>query len=89
MSRSVSIRIDDHVLDVPEGTSLAAALLSLGETRFRDDTRGAPRGLFCHMGTCCECMVWIAAGDGWRRTRSCLILAVQGQVVYTRDPRTP
>jgi predicted molibdopterin-dependent oxidoreductase YjgC len=43
-----------------EGEMLAAALLALGRAVFRHSPRdGAPRGAFCLMGVCQECLVHV------------------------------
>jgi hypothetical protein len=54
----VTILVDGRtVLGVP-GESLAATLLAAGLARFRNSPRaGTPRGPFCFMGICQECLV--------------------------------
>jgi predicted molibdopterin-dependent oxidoreductase YjgC len=52
------------------GETIAAAMLANGQAVFRKDRDGTPRGAFCNMGTCCECMVTLT-GTG-RRVRACL-----------------
>lgn len=59
------------------GETVAAVMLAGGVSRMRDDLQGAPRGLWCNMGSCGECTVII---DG-RRQRGCLVAAVDGMVV--------
>lgn len=63
------------------GETVAAVLLANGRASLRRDNDGQPRGLFCNMGTCCECMVTVGAGDNRRRVRGCLVDAVPGLVV--------
>ena len=56
----VPVRVDGRVLDLPEGGNLAAALLSAGVGSFRETpVSGAPRGPFCMMGACFDCLVEI------------------------------
>ena len=54
----VRFRFDDVEVEAYEGESIAAALLAAGVTTLRrapaDD---APRGAFCWMGICQECVV--------------------------------
>jgi sarcosine oxidase subunit alpha len=81
MPRSVSILIDGRLLEVPEGITVAAALLNAGEDAFRDSVTGAPRGPLCGMGICFECRVTI---DGVPARRACLEPVVGGMRVTTR-----
>lgn len=61
----VSVQVDGRVLELPEGENLAAALLVAGVMPFRHTpVSGAPRGPFCMMGACFDCLVEI---DGMTR----------------------
>jgi hypothetical protein len=55
------------------GETIAAALMAAGQRELRR-TRidGRPRGLFCAIGSCFDCLVSI---DGGGPTRACLTLA--------------
>jgi len=62
---AVSFHFDGAVLQGFAGESVAAALAASGYIRLRDAPRsGAPRGAFCLMGVCQECLCRI---DGIRR----------------------
>lgn len=77
-TRTVSFRFDGEVLTAPEGETLAAALYAQGRRTLRtsrDD--GGPRGAFCFMGVCQECVVAI---DG-RPTEACRTPVREGLVV--------
>jgi predicted molibdopterin-dependent oxidoreductase YjgC len=63
---------------VPEGISLAAALLNAGYSAFRTSVGGEPRGPVCGMGTCFECRATI---DGAPGQRSCLVSVREGMTV--------
>ncbi|SMF61905.1 (2Fe-2S)-binding protein [Allosphingosinicella indica] len=76
----VTLTIDGVAMTAFEGETIAAAMLAAGRDRFRDD--GGPRGMFCNMGTCGECMVTLAP-DG-RRVRAC-VTAVQGGMQVVTD----
>jgi len=78
MGPSVQIRVNGVALDVPPGTTLAAALLNAGFSTFRVSVRGEPRGPVCGMGTCFECRVTI---DGARGQRACLEPVREGMTV--------
>jgi len=79
-ARTVSITVDGTTLSVASGTSVAAALLNNGVTRFRDSETGEPRAPVCGMGICFECRVTI---DGEPHQRACLIPVREGMHVAT------
>jgi hypothetical protein len=54
----VPVRFNGAVLLLPEGENLAGALLVAGILPFRHTpVSGAPRGPFCMMGACYDCLV--------------------------------
>jgi len=56
----VDVTFDGSVLSLPDGGNLAAALLAAGVDVFRHTpVSGAPRGPFCMMGACFDCLVEI------------------------------
>jgi sarcosine oxidase subunit alpha len=83
--RPLTIEVDGAALRTFEGETIATALLAAGVTGFRRDTSGRPRGLFCNMGTCSECLVTLQTPDGAppRRLRACLTLVTEGLIVAT------
>lgn len=81
-----ALTIDGVPMSAYPGETIATAMLAAQQLRFRDDRSGAPRGIFCNMGTCSECMVWLACETGWRRIRACLTPIRAGMVVATREP---
>jgi sarcosine oxidase subunit alpha len=82
---ALTILIDDVATTAYPGETLAAAMLATGRAAFRADTDGRPRGLFCNMGTCGECMVEVErAGRGPRILRACLVPVEAGLVVRRR-----
>jgi D-hydroxyproline dehydrogenase subunit gamma len=55
---TVSFRYDGAVLTAPAGSTIAAALLGNGILAWRTTRRrGEPRGLFCGIGYCFDCLV--------------------------------
>ncbi len=75
---TVRFMLDGAERSAAAGQGVAAALLALGENVFRHAPEsGAPRGPFCLMGVCFECLVEI---DGARR-QSCLVLLEPGMRV--------
>jgi predicted molibdopterin-dependent oxidoreductase YjgC len=54
---AVTITVDGRAVRAFAGESIATALLAAGIRRLRSSPGGAPRGLFCGMGVCQECVV--------------------------------
>jgi hypothetical protein len=65
------------------GQSIGAALVAAGRRSWRS-TRfaGEPRGIFCGIGICFDCVVMV--NDRPNR-RACLVLAQSGDQVTTQD----
>ncbi|MEU3896507.1 (2Fe-2S)-binding protein [Streptomyces sp. NPDC045251] len=76
------ISVDGEPLGFVEGQTVAAALVASGRLAWRT-TRGGrrPRGVFCGIGVCFDCLVTI---DGVGGQRACLIPARAGMTVTTR-----
>lgn len=77
----LNIQIDQQEFNVHPGKSVAAALIACGRRAFRRTDQGDPRGLFCGMGVCYECLVEI---NGRPDQRACMTLVEQGMHVRTR-----
>jgi D-hydroxyproline dehydrogenase subunit gamma len=59
-TRLVTITIDGQPAHAPEGQVLAVALALLDRLELRHSpTAGTPRGMFCLMGSCQECLVHV------------------------------
>lgn len=78
----VTIEVDGQALYVPEGTLLAAALMSAGVDVMRRSVSGQGRGPLCGMGICFECRVTI---DDRPHQRACLEPCRDGLRVRTHD----
>ena len=64
------------------GETIAAALLAAGRRRTRITTRRVePRGLYCGMGVCFECVMIV---DGRPNVRACMTEAAPGMRVETQ-----
>ncbi len=63
------------------GESLAAALTAAGRREFRVTAGGKPRGMFCGIGVCQDCLVTV---DGTPNRRACMTGAVDGMAVETQ-----
>jgi predicted molibdopterin-dependent oxidoreductase YjgC len=80
MPDAVTLNVNGTSVEVPEGLTVAIALLRAGVTAFRVSVTGEPRGPLCAMGTCFECRVTI---DGAPHRRACLTLCRDGMEVTT------
>jgi hypothetical protein len=60
------------------GHSVAAALIAAGIRAWRSTPDGQPRGLFCGIGACYDCLVTV---NGQPAQRACLVRARDGDVI--------
>ena len=68
---TVSIIFEGKNLEVEIGQTVASALLVVGNMVFRSSVvSGQPRGPYCMMGVCFECLLEI---DGIPNQRACMI----------------
>lgn len=80
--RPVTIMVDGSALAAFEGESIAAALLAAGRPTARSSPRRAePRGYFCGMGVCHDCLMVV---DGLPNVRTCMTVVRDGQRVETQ-----
>jgi predicted molibdopterin-dependent oxidoreductase YjgC len=79
---AVPIMIDGVPFDARAGDSVAAALLAAGVATFRTTSiSAAPRGPYCLMGTCFDCLVDI---DGQPNRQVCLMRVAPGMRIATQ-----
>ena len=85
--RAGKLTFDGRVIAFRDGQTIGAALTAAGVTSWRT-TRGSgePRGLFCGIGVCYDCILTV---DGRRARRACVTPAADGQVVRSDDPHEP
>ncbi len=81
--RAVRIEVDGEPIEAFEGESIAAALLASGRRALRHTPDGSPRGVFCGMGVCFDCVVEV---DGNPSVRSCITPVRAGMRVQTPRP---
>jgi len=73
------IQVDGNVVSAYPGETIAAILLAEGWQAFRHTAlSGEPRGLFCGMGLCFDCLVTL---NGKQNVRACLTYAQPGDIV--------
>ncbi|MBS0560862.1 MAG: FAD-dependent oxidoreductase [Proteobacteria bacterium] len=73
--KPVTISFKGESIAALAGESVAAALSAAGLRAFRETPSGAPRGLYCGMGACHDCVVTI---DGRAGQRACMTTVADG-----------
>jgi predicted molibdopterin-dependent oxidoreductase YjgC len=78
----IEIEVDGDRVEAFLGETVAAALIAAGRwTLRRTDHTHAPRGLYCGVGVCFECLVGV---DGHPRVRACQTPVAPGMRVDTQ-----
>jgi len=77
-----ALHIDGREIEALPGHTIAAALWRAGIMSWRTTrTAGEPRGVFCGIGICFDCLVTV---NGRPNQRACLVPASAGDVVTTQ-----
>src|SRR5215468_4939664 len=76
----VRIRFDGTEIEALPGETIAAALAAADIVAVRRTRSGAPRGPYCGMGVCFDCLVTV---DGRPNQRACLTKVAAGMDVRT------
>jgi len=75
----IEIVVDGQPVRAFEGESVAAALLAAGRRALRTtERRGEPRGLYCGIGVCFDCVMTV---DGQPGVRTCQTIVRAGMRV--------
>jgi D-hydroxyproline dehydrogenase subunit gamma len=78
----LTLDVDGDPVVAYAGETVAAALLAAGHRMVRRTAlTGEPRGLFCGMGVCHDCLMVI---DGQPSVRACLVEVQEGMTVRTQ-----
>jgi len=85
-AEAVGITFDGSPIPALPGETVAAALSAAGIRTYRHTPGGAPRGLWCGMGACFDCLVTI---DGRANQRACLAKVAPGMVVHSSPGEAP
>jgi len=79
----IDLLVDGEVIQAYDGETIAAALTAAGRRVFRHAPRtGAPRGVFCGIGACFECLVTV---EGMGEVRSCMVAVRPGMRVSLKE----
>ena len=80
--KSFEIEVDGEKLVAYEGETVAAVLVAAGRRTFRwTEKKKHPRGMYCGIGLCHECMMVI---NGAPNTKACQTMATPGCQVKTQ-----
>lgn len=74
---------DDDIVPFEDGQTVGAALVRAGIRSWRTTrVSGRPRGLFCGIGVCFDCLITV---DGEPNVRACLVAAGEGIRVSSQE----
>ena len=78
----MSVTLDGRATTAYEGETVAALLLAEGHPATRTTRGGEPRGVYCGMGVCFDCLVVV---DGVPNTRACVTWVREGMAIGRQD----
>jgi predicted molibdopterin-dependent oxidoreductase YjgC len=79
--KKITISVDGNKMEAIEGEPIAAALMANGIRIFRRTRkRFEPRGVFCAIGLCTDCIMTV---DGVSNVRTCVTMAKDGMDIRT------
>ena len=84
MNDRLTFSFDGEAVDAARGQSIAAALTACDVRVFRETAKGSPRGVFCGMGVCQDCLVTV---NGVPNQRACMTLVGEGADVRRQAPK--
>jgi predicted molibdopterin-dependent oxidoreductase YjgC len=84
MSSRINATFNGRTITAEEGTTVGAALVANGITSWRSTRKNErPRGLFCGIGVCFDCLVEV---DGQRNERACMVRLQDGMCIKGAAP---
>ena len=78
----VHLQFDGEAITAFDGDNLAAVLLRAGKVEFRTAAKNDPRGPYCMMGVCFECLVEV---DGRSNQQACQITVRDGMIIQRQN----
>jgi predicted molibdopterin-dependent oxidoreductase YjgC len=78
----LEVLIEGRPVTAHLGETVATVLLAEGQLAMRTTVDGSPRGVFCGMGVCFDCLVVV---DGVPGTRACVTWVRDGMTVSRQD----
>ena len=81
------LTFDGREVTARPGQTVGAALVEAGIRSWRmTRNHGRPRGLFCGIGICYDCLITV---DGLANQRACLVPATDGMRLSSERPPVP
>ena len=80
--RPIAITVDGETVTGAAGQTVAGVLLAAGWLSWRTTRSGAPRGVFCGIGACFDCLLTV---NGVADVRACRRRAADGDEVRTQS----
>lgn len=81
---AIQITVNGEPVTGRAGQTIAAVLLAAGHRAWREAPSGAPRGVFCGIGVCFDCVLTVNEVPD---VRACLRRAQDGDVVTAQSRR--
>ncbi|MDR0840287.1 MAG: (2Fe-2S)-binding protein [Christensenellaceae bacterium] len=82
-AKIVTVYMDSQPIIAHENDSIAAALIASGISVFRHTHKtGEPRGVFCGIGQCADCLVIV---NGQPNVRACVTLVKEGMQIQSQS----
>jgi hypothetical protein len=79
---AVKVLVDGRPVTAYDGETVATVLTAEGEPAIRRTRNGSPRGVFCGIGVCFDCL---AVVDGVPNTRACVTFVREGMTIEHQD----
>jgi predicted molibdopterin-dependent oxidoreductase YjgC len=80
--RPIAITVDGETVAGLAGQTVAGVLLASGRLSWRTTRSGAPRGVFCGIGACFDCLLTV---NGVPDVRACRRRAADGDEIRTQS----
>jgi predicted molibdopterin-dependent oxidoreductase YjgC len=80
----IVVTVDGEALPGVAGQTVAGILLASGRLSWRTTRSGAPRGVFCGIGSCFDCVLTV---NGVPDVRACRRRAADGDEIRTQSRR--
>jgi sarcosine oxidase subunit alpha len=80
--QQITLQIDGRKIQAYEGETILGVMMAEGQRVLRHTAKeGRPRGMFCGIGVCYDCLVTV---DGIPNTRACHTMVADGMMVETQ-----
>ena len=76
--KKINFYVDGHPTSAYQGETLHAALIAAGYRQLRNSKENHPRGIYCGMGVCFECLVTV---NGRPSQQACMTRVENGMEV--------